>query len=287
MLWFILAFLAAIFYAIHFVLLKKFLKNINQFVFAFVYYFLTSVILLVISFSKGLPTIGEKFYLAVFSTVFINIFITIFTYRAIQLTDLSLAVPMMSFTPVFLIFTSFLLLGELPSWLGVLGILLIFSGSYLLDLSGVNKNLLFPFLNLLKNKGQFLMLSVAFLSSISVNFDKMAVLNSDWVFSSAVVYLLLAFSFLIISLFRKYEIKKTTIENFWKFFLISLCSVSTAILINLAYTMQIASYVISIKRLGVLFSVIFGALFFKEKNFLKRFLAVIIMLLGVVIIACL
>lgn len=282
--WFIFAFSSAIFYALNFVLLKKFLKSINQFVFAFGNYFLISIVLFVISFLKGLPTLAPSFYLAVYLSAFLNIFITIFTYRAVQLTDLSLAVPMMSFTPLFLILTSFLILGELPGWLGVVGIVLIVFGSYLLDVSGKAKNLFSSFSNLFKNKGQMLMLAAAFCAGLSVNFDKMAVLNSDWLFGSAMTYFLLAVSFLIISLFKKREILKTTIRNLDKFFLSAAFAVLTVICINLAYTMQIAAYVISIKRIGALFSVLLGALFFKEKDIPKRFIGAFIMLIGVIVI---
>ena len=56
------------------------------------------------------------------------------------------------------------------------------------------------------------------------------------------------------------------------------------ITINIAYTMQIASYVISLKRLIILFSVFYGGLIFKEKHILKKGLAALIMLTGAVMV---
>lgn len=56
------------------------------------------------------------------------------------------------------------------------------------------------------------------------------------------------------------------------------------ITINIAYTMQIASYVISLKRLSILFSVFYGGLIFKEKHILKKGLAALIMLTGAVMV---
>lgn len=52
------------------------------------------------------------------------------------------------------------------------------------------------------------------------------------------------------------------------------------ITINLAFTMEIVPYVASLKRLSILFVVIYGALIFKEKNIMRRSLGALIMLIG-------
>ena len=52
------------------------------------------------------------------------------------------------------------------------------------------------------------------------------------------------------------------------------------IFINLAFTMQIVPYVISIKRMAILVSVIFGGVFFHEKNMIRRISAASLMVLG-------
>jgi drug/metabolite transporter (DMT)-like permease len=284
MFWFIFAISSAFFHALYFALTKKFLKNINQFVLASGAFFITSIILFLISLINGIPEIAGLFYVSVLATTILNIFIVILNYKALQITDLSLCIPILSFTPVFLIFTSFVLLGELPTILGVVGILLIVVGSYILNIKGGNIGFLTPFKNIFRNKGIMLMLAASFFMSVSTNFDKLVVVNSDPIFGSSIVYFLLAVSFLIISSAKKYEIKDVMKANFHKFFLIALVIVLTAILINLTYTLQIVPYVISIKRFSVLFSVLLGALFFKEKNIPKRLLGALIMLIGAVII---
>ena len=282
--WFVFAILGALFDALHFALVKRFLKEINQFVLACVSFFIVSVILFVISIIKGIPEISPSFYIAVLATVVLNILITIFYYRALKITDLSLAVPMSSFTPVFLIVTSFIILREFPSNFGIIGIILIVFGSYILNMKGSDKKFLDPIKNILTNKGVLMVLIIAFLASISTNFDKLVVTNSDAVFGSAVAYLLLAVSFFIISIYKKYEIRNIVRNNLYKFFVVGLPIVFVVIFINLAYTMQIVSYVISLKRLSIIFSVLFGVLFFKEKNILRRSIGALIMLAGAIII---
>lgn len=284
MFWFIFAIFSAFFHALHFALIKKFLKSVNQYVLAAGTFFITSIILFFIAIIKGIPEIKSLFYLSALATVILNVFIVIFNYKALQITDLSLSIPMLSFTPVFLIITSFVILGELPTIFGVLGILLIVIGSYVLNATEKDIRFLDPFKNIFTNKGTFLMLIAAFLMSISTNFDKLVVVNSGPVFGSAVVYFFLAIPFLIISSFKKYEIKDIIKRDLSKFFFIALAIVLSAISINLAYTMQIVPYVISLKRLSILFSVLLGAWFFKEKNISKRFIGAFIMLIGAVII---
>ena len=54
--------------------------------------------------------------------------------------------------------------------------------------------------------------------------------------------------------------------------------------INMAYTLQIVPYVIAIKRLSILFIVIFGTLVFSERETGKRLAGAALMVTGAVII---
>lgn len=282
--WFILAIIGAFSDATYFALVKKFFKNISQYVLASGVFLSSFVILFLISAVRGFPTIGSAFYFSVLITVVINIIGAIFYFKALKISDLSLSVPMLSFTPVFLIFTSFILLKELPTLFGILGIFLIVIGSYILNIARDNKSLSAPFKNIFKNKGVFYMLIVAFLWSVSSNFDKLVVKNSDPVFGYFVVYLLLCLAFLVISFIQKQKIKEIYKENFHKFLFIGIFLALTAVAINTAYTMQIVPYVISLKRLTVLFSVFYGGLLFREKDILRRIFGALVMLIGAILV---
>lgn len=110
---------------------------------------------------------------------------------------------MLAFTPVFLLETSFLILGEVPTPAGALGMVLIASGAYSLHLDPFVRGpaaLVTPFCRLFSDRVVQSMLGVAFLFSISVNFDKQVVENSDPFFGSVLVFLLLALAFLSLSL---------------------------------------------------------------------------------------
>ena len=98
------------------------------------------------------------------------------------------------------------------------------------------------------------------------------------------VYLLLGLSFLTISSVKNQKKRTVYKKNLPRFILLGLIVALAAITINMAYTMQIASYVISLKRLSILFSVFYGGLIFKEKNIPQRGLAALIMLAGTILI---
>ncbi len=284
MTWFIFAILGAFFNATYYALIKKNLQNINQYVLSTGVFLIASIFLLILSSLRGFPEIGHFFYLSVFITGILNVIAAILYFKALKTTDLSLSIPLLSFTPVFLILTSYLLLKELPGLFGIFGIFLIVIGSYVLNTTKNNRKMLAPIKSVINNRGALYMLIVAFIFSITSNFDKLVVKNSDPIFSSAIVFLFLGVSFLIISLFKAKKELINSKKYLSKFLIVGIILSMVAISINIAFTMQIVPYVISLKRLSILFSVFYGGLLFKEKNILRRIIGAIVMILGVILI---
>src|SRR3989344_3782839 len=148
-------------------------------------------------------------------------------------------------------------------------------------------------------KGNLLGLSVALMASVSTNFDKLAVLNSDRFFSFGIIagfmtvgyaaYLLIRHRTLIV----RSETLSSTASPSWSIFLlhgvmllflIGIVHALNAYFYNSALMMGFVSYTIAIKRIGVLFGVLWGWLFFREKNISKKFLGAIIAILGILLI---
>jgi drug/metabolite transporter (DMT)-like permease len=92
-------------------------------------------------------------------------------------SDLSQSMPILSFTPVFLIGTSSLLLHEEPSAAGIAGICIIVSGLYVLNISAEHEYFPDPLKSMVQNRGTWYMLIAALLFAISINGDKIAMLN--------------------------------------------------------------------------------------------------------------
>ena len=204
--------------------------------------------------------------------------------KALAHGDISIVMPMLSFTPLFLLVTSPLIVGEFPHITGMIGVVLVVIGSYLLNLSESKKHLLEPFRSLIKNKGTRYMLIVALLWSVSSNFDKLAVKNSS-------VFQYLGFTSPFIFIFTslisipdkqfKFSQLRTGKSNLFKVtFLTTLANIFHVTAISLAYV----AYVIAIKRTTAIISVFIGSKFLNETNITERLLGVIVMLIGVILI---
>jgi drug/metabolite transporter (DMT)-like permease len=214
---------------------------------------------------------------------------------------------MLSFTPVFLIGTSYIILHEVPSFFGFLGICIIVSGSYVLNISAGHEHVLDPIQSMVRNRASWYMLVVAFLFAVSINFDKIVLLNSDPFFGMALTVLSIGIAFLFISAYsfmvkrnqntdlapnpsKKEEKQETpTFAVPQKQFviltlLIGLFVAIEAASINVAYTLQIVPYVIAIKRLSIIFMVLYGTIVLAEGDITKRVMGATIMVLGAMII---
>jgi len=88
--------------------------------------------------------------------------------------------------------SEFSILNEIPSAWGIVGILLIVLGSYMLNLKEASKGFLGPFKALLSNTGARLMLFVAFIWSITSNVDKIGLRNSSPLFWALILNLTMA-----------------------------------------------------------------------------------------------
>jgi uncharacterized membrane protein len=193
--------------------------------------------------------------------------------------------PMLSFTPVFLILTSWPILGELPTALGIIGIFVIVFGSYVLNSKKNEKTILDPIKYIFKHKGSLYMLGVAVLFSLTGNYAKIVLENSDFLFGTALTFLLMGFIFLVLSFFNsKNRITNIKKDAFWDVIFAAAASALSLALVNIALGMQIVPYVISIKRLSIVFAVIYGDIVFREKNFSRRIVGALIMLVGVLLI---
>ncbi|MFW5793425.1 MAG: EamA family transporter [Bacteroidota bacterium] len=282
--WVLLAILTALSEALKDVFSKISLKTSNPIILAFGMRMFALPFLLPLLFFIEIPEIGSYFIPALFAGGLMNVFITIIYMKAIQHSDLSVTVPMVTFTPLFLLITSPIIVGEFPDLAGVLGVIAIVIGSYFLQFNARKKGFLTPFKALLQEKGPRLMLLVAFLWSITANIDKVGILNSSPIFWVISVSSFLFIGMIpVVLIFARKKISEKGVFN-KGFFIIGLFTAATLIFQMTAIQMTLVAYVISIKRTSALMAVIFGAIFFKETGFKNRLIGVIIMLIGVLLI---
>lgn len=224
------------------------------------------------------------FFLAVGVSGLSNIAAAILYHRAISKGDISEVVPMLSFTPLFLLISSPILLNEYPDTSGYIGIFLIIIGSYLLQLGGIRENPLKPFKALLTNKGTRYMLIVAIVWSISANFDKIGIQESGvWQYVFAVNLFVITGTSLFLFGKRKFSLPEIKMEK-KNLLLVGILTTLGFYLHMTALSLALVAYVIALKRTAGMISVGLGHFFLQEQNIKQRFLGASIMFAGVVAI---
>lgn len=282
--WIAYSFLTAIFESLKDVLGKKSLEKCNEYIVAWsLRIFALPFILPLLIFTKE-TVLGNRFWPALLVGGTLNIVTTILYMKAIKTSDLSVTVPMVTFTPLFLLLTSPFIVGEFPSLKGVFGILLIVTGSYLLHLKEKKKGLLAPFKAIVKEKGPRLMLAVAFIWSITSNIDKVGIQNSSIVHWAIAMHIFAIFAMIPVV----WVTSCSSISQVWKrqkvLFPLGFVNALKYIFQMAAIQLTLVAYVISIKRTSAVLSVVLGFLIFKEKGFRERLTGSVIMILGVLLI---
>lgn len=173
--WLIFSLSSTLFYSITSVLLKVVLQQakIGVYTLTWVITFFSSLLLLPFLYIYGLPEINPQFWLFLVLHGFFDTASYITYFSALKNTDLSLVAPLTSLTPLFLLFTSPLLTfifsenssKEIPNLLGILGIISLTTGTYIINLKK-KKGVLYPIKFIFTDNGAIMALLTAFLWSI-------------------------------------------------------------------------------------------------------------------------
>src|SRR4030042_1796256 len=185
--------------------------------------------------------------------------------------------------PFFLIFISYIVLGERVSSVGATGILFIAAGSYALHISKIREGIFEPLRAITRERGSVLMIGVALIYSLTSTLGKVAIQHSSPLFFGSTYFTALALFFAPIAFYKNKEKKmenKTIFSVILPGIFYSLMVVSHMIAISLAKV----AYVISVKRMSLIIGVLYGYLFFKEKNIGERFIGASLMFIGFIMV---
>lgn len=285
MTWLFLALLTAFFVSLKDVLSKKSLENLDEYLVAWALRFFVLPFLLPVLWYTGVPEVTSSFWWALLASGTLNLIATVLYMKALKCSDLSSSLPLITFTPLFLLLTSPLILQEFPSWQDHIGILVIVLGAYILNIQKRKQGFWMPFYSLVSSKGSRLMLLVAFIWSISSNIDKIGVQGSDaftWVIA---VNAFISIALLPVLWKRSTVQVKSITKNVKGLLPIGFCSAIALSFQMTAIQMTLVAHVIAVKRMSIVFGVLFGFFLFKEKHIKERLLATCIMIVGVLIMS--
>ena len=205
--------------------------------------------------------------------------------HAIQESPLGLTVPFLALTPVFLMGTAYLVLGERPDVSGTAGILLIASGAYLLNIHTRRGGLLAPLRAVFREGGSRKMIGVAALYSVTSVLSKVAILHSSPGFFGVVYFPLLAAASLPFLAAVRGRVGLRALASQPRLFA-AIGLVQTLMIFSHVQALARVEvpYMISVKRTSLVFSVLLGRIFFGERHTAQRLAAAGAMAAGAALI---
>ena len=264
---------------------KKSLHHFDEYIVAWSLAVFTTLFLVPPVILNGIPELNQTFWLALPIGGCLDTIAFLLLAKAIKSADLSLVAPITTFSPLFLLITSPLIVSEFPAPLSLVGILLVVIGSYVLNLDQRYQGYFAPFKALFRETGPRLTLMVAFIWSVTANVDKIGVLNSGALFWAASIYGFIAVALLPVVLYHSrasFRKRPRAVHNLAAIGLFNAMAVACQML---SFKLTLVVYAIAIKRNSAVFSVLFGHFFFKEKGVRSRSIGATIMVLGAIAIA--
>lgn len=284
--WVFLSLASAFFLATSDALAKKAVQGESEYLVAWFRLLFTLPILAIILLFIPWPELDRDFYMAFIIALPVELITIILYVKALKLSPLSLTVPFLALTPVFLVTVSYFLLGEEVSPAGAAGILLIAAGGYILNIDTVRRGLIEPVRSIIGDRGALLMIAVALLYSITSSLGKMAISHSSPLFFGASYFIALNIAFLPIALLKgRGSLAGFVKTGKYKRLLYPGVFYALMIITHMeAMKLTKVAYMISVKRTSLLISVIYGYFLFQEENIRGRFFGALLMFVGFVLV---
>lgn len=287
--WIILALGAALLTSFNPILYKRMLKDADSLVVVWGVTLLALPLLGLFTFvlTPNFPRTDWLFTIGVLGSAGLNAIAHLASTRALKLADVSLVTPLLIFGPVFTVAISAVFLNEIPSALGILGVLLVLVGAYWLNLDS-NAGWLAPFNSFAITPAIALVLLAGLLWAITPLFEKTAILHTNPEsprLTALSVDALLVIALTPAALGRGKTAIGKLFLNRRELFLAGLIAGVAPILGYTAFSLGLVGYVTTLFKLGTLFTLLWSFLFLKESKVAQRLPASIAMVIGVILIA--
>ncbi len=285
-LWIYIALLSAIGDSVRDFSAKRALTKNNSMLFTLLLFAIPLPLIYIADFLYGIPRPAPGFYQAIFTALPLEILAQILYMQALRLSPLSIVAPLLSLSPVFMLVVPFLLIGERIGIAGGVGVLMVAAGAYILNAGALKRGMLEPFRALFRERGAINMCMVALLFSFTATLSKKAISLSSPLHYMAVYWtcLVLGMSPLAAWTYRGRwgeVLKEGTVRKAMLPALLFVTAVFAA-----AFAMSIAkvTYVTTVKRLSVMFSIALAWAFLKEDSIRERFAGAVLMVSGFALI---
>jgi len=287
--WFALTLLSAFFLATADALSKRFLAYYRPGELVLVRFGVAGALLLPLLLSQTWPAPPAAFWGWVALLMPLEILAMWLYMRAIRESPLSLTLPYLAFTPVFNVLTGYLLLGERVSLAGFAGIVLVVCGAWLLNLKAVRDDtgwrIFAPFRAIASERGSRLMLITSAIYSMTSVLGKAALLHVTPAFFGPFYFVALGGVTALIFGSRNIGTWRALGRHPLAHLAIGGCMAVMVVTHFYAIEHIEVAYMIAVKRISLLFGMLYGAWLFHEQGLTRNLSAGTLMVFGVFLIA--
>mgnify|MGYP003998905723 CR=1 FL=1 len=266
------------------IFIKHSLKTVDSKLLIGIVSLFSSILMLPFIIREWLPDFSLKFFLAFLFWGILYFIWKYFYFQSLKYWEISFISPLKWLVVVNVIFTSWLLLWEVPSIIWTFWIFFVVFWIYLLSIQKWHVKFLDPLKHLLTDKWSRFYLITAVAYWFTVTIDKIWVLETSPFFWWFCMNMFLFFVTLPHLIKNKKKSKELII---WSYKVLSgLIILHTSIYVWQMYIIQniLASYTSAFKASSALFAIIIWWLFFKEKDLKKKFLSWIIIVIWIFLI---
>ena len=265
---------------------KALAERYNEYLVAWFRLLLVLPLLFILLLAVPLPRTGAGFAGTILVAIPIELLALILYVKALKLSPLGLTVPFLALTPLVLLVLPFLLLGERITPAGGAGVLLIAAGCYVLNVQSGGSGLMAPYRAILREPGSLCMIGVAILYSFAAVLTKKAITDSSPLFFAGLYPILLFICLTPIALWKgRHDLRHHGGAGLVRATLLpSLCTFGEILFGVIALSLTNVAYMIAVKRMSLLFGIIYGHFLFREERFRQHFAGGVLMVAGVALI---
>lgn len=236
----------------------------------------------------GYPEVPAAYFLPTLLSISLNLAANFLFLRAVQISPLSLTTPYLAFTPVFTAVTALIFLGQVPTTVGAIGIVIVCLGAFFMNPGNSDDGPLAPLKALWTERGSFYMIIVALIWSITPILDKTASDLTNPIWHTMILAAGVGLIFLVFRGVRDRSISPL-IKEFkimpWWLAVAGLLAVGAMAFQLTSYAFIDVAYVETVKRaVGVTAAIAAGYFFFGERDIWRRLLGALVMSAGVAMI---
>lgn len=235
----------------------------------------------------GVPTVRSSYWAPALASVALNVGANLAFFRALRGAALSIAIPLLSLTPVFTTLLAIPLLHQQPTWFQGMGIVLVVAGAFALGLpEGGPLTPAAAWRAWRSDRSALWMLAVALGWSLTVPLDKMAMDRASGPLHGLVLNAGVGLAVALVLLARRRLGELADVRKAPVVFLLGVVVSAVALALQLiAIQTVLVGLVETLKRgIGNGMAVVFGRLVFQEAITVRKIAAVGLMVVGVALI---